>query len=215
MRPYRYPGATNLQLLGCSLCPKGQFAAVDPSTTIASTTATTALQCLLCPVGNYSSRTDAIGGCTPCGAGLTTLAMGATSASECTCPPGMGKDPATSKCTGCALGQYQSPDGKACVQCPDPNMVTAAGARALQDCLCRAGFLKASSTACVPCPMGTFSAAPTAAPRCTACQPGQTTAGVGAAAFAACVCNAAAGFQKGSGGLCRSTAGQAGHATTP
>ena len=193
------------QLRGCALCGRGRFATADPSES-GGVAAAAALLCQPCPIGNYSDRTDAIGRCTPCGAGLTTLSVGSTSPANCTCPPGMGRDPLTQKCTGCSLYEYQTRDS-ACARCPDPNMLTTGNALSVEACLCGPGFARKRGGVfvCIPCSTGTYSATASAATACTRCAAGQTTLGMGARSKTACACDAQQGFVQVSGGLCRNS----------
>jgi hypothetical protein len=194
----------DLLLQGCALCGRGRYALADPSTN----NHTDDLQCVPCPVGNYTDRTDAIGGCTPCGPGLTTLAPGSVSPQNCTCPPGMARDSTTGRCTGCSIYEYLAPNGAGCVGCPDPHMLTMGGGGALSEeaCLCGPGYARITTTTsarrCVPCAKGTYSMAASAAVACTPCPPGHTTDGVGAVRRSQCACDAAQGFVQISG-LCR------------
>ena len=186
--PVFAPGAPD-QLQGCSLCGAGRYANASAPP----------LQCRACPVGTFMDRTDAVGACTPCGAGLTTLAEGAGKLTDCTCPPGTRPDPLTQRCQGCALGQYPTPDRTACVPCP-AGMTSGVGALNVSDCMCEPGlFLRAG--ACVPCPIGTYAARAGLRAACTACGPNRVTAGFGARAPSECFC--APGFTAVSGVLCR------------
>ena len=195
--------------MGCSLCNKGSFAVNDPSASKPPL-----LNCMLCPIGFFASGTDAIGGCTPCAKGLTTMGLGSSSASQCTCPPGTGRDPVSLRCIGCSIYQYQSADGKTCNSCPDPNMMTLGNALSIRDCLCRPGYARISQSVCALCPIGTFSSSVSGSNRCTPCMPGQTTAGVGSNSFSMCLCDSKQGFQKGSGGLCLNATAQLKSTTT-
>ena len=185
------------QLIGCALCPLGAFAQCDPAVCGAPA------RCVPCPLGTYANRTDLIGGCTPCDGALTTEVAGATSAKQCTCPAGTGRNAATGECEGCALRQYHGPGG-VCVPCPDPHMMTlGVGALSVADCLCAPGYELNVNGTCVPCRVGTFSA--TASRGCTPCAVDKTTAGVGSTRAAQCVCDAARHFRAGSAGLCVDT----------
>ena len=182
------------QLQGCSLCGAGHFAS----------TATPPIRCTPCPIGSYMERTDAVGACTPCGVGLTTSTTGAGKATDCTCPPGMRRDPLTQRCQGCALGQYPSPDHSACIQCP-LGMTSSVAALNITDCVCDPGsfLLLPSAGVCTPCPIGTYASRAGMRAACTACGPNRVTAGVGARALSECFC--APGFTSVSGVLCRNS----------
>ena len=186
-----YAASAPDQLQGCSLCGSGHFASAE----------TPPIVCTPCPVGSYMDRADAVGACTPCGAGLTTLAAGASRATDCTCPAGTRRDPLTQRCDGCALGQYPSPDRSACLACPD-GMTTGVGALNVSDCVCGPGYFY-SADVCVPCPKGTYAARAGLRAACTSCGVNRVTAGVGARAPSECYC--APGFTAVSGVLCRNS----------
>ena len=166
------------QLAGCSLCGAGRYFN------------STARLCRPCPLGNYSGRVDAMDACTPCGPGLTTLAIGASSDTNCTCPLGTTRDPLTLVCKGCTLTQYALPGG-GCAACP-PMTTSIVDARSIRDCRCSPGFTltlvdDGDAHGCTPCPVGTFSARAGNSP-CTSCGIGRTTRGVGHASASDCVC---------------------------
>ena len=193
--PVPVPNAPD-QLQGCALCGVGRYAAVP-----LPTRSGTPPVCLPCPLGTYAGGTDALGGCTPCGRNLTTLAVGATSAADCACPPGTRRN-AAQQCLGCPLGQYPTPDRLGCLACP-PGSTAGIGALNATDCQCNAGSVAAFfGGECVPCAIGTY-AARAGMRACTPCGPNRVTAAPGATSASACAC--AKGFVAVSGVLCRNS----------
>jgi hypothetical protein len=163
-------------LTGCVLCGVGRYLQRPTNS------------CVPCPLGNYTDRVDAVDGCTSCGPGLTTLAVGASNATACTCPVGTRRDAVTRACLGCSLTQYALVATGGCAACP-PLMRSVVGARSIDDCMCGPGYMMMMTrgAACVLCPTGTFSKTAGKSP-CTPCHDGTTTIGMGHTSVADCVC---------------------------
>ena len=160
------PGATSCALT----CPAGTFGIANhlaPPTSAAiacascaagSYSAAGALNCTYCSVGFYSAASGAVF-CTACEAGTFGTAPGASNA--------------TTACSPCAEGTYNSLTGQsivACLACPSGTASASPGAASKAACVsCAAGsFATTGSTVCSPCPPGTFSASYGAA-ACTPC----------------------------------------------
>lgn len=172
------------QLVACTLCFPGFF--FDRQ------------RCTPCPVGTYTALRDTMDACTPCPASLTTRVAGASSAAACGCPPPLVSS-AEGGCKPCAADEFPVDDR--CQRCP-PNAVMQPG-RA--ECACGAGHQRDAANACVPCPVGTFSAHASNAP-CTPCPQGSTTAAPGAERRGRCGESAAlclSGYAYIGPGLCR------------
>jgi hypothetical protein len=115
--------------------------------------------CTPCPVGTYTGVSDTIGACTPCPCG------------------GSGKLAAVGIDDGCNLQCLSAGEPDSC----QPNAVSVLG-----NCLCDKGHYLYNQTACLKCPIGTFSPHVSNAAACGRCPEGATTADAGASRRGLC-----------------------------
>ncbi|GBF97679.1 hypothetical protein Rsub_09737 [Raphidocelis subcapitata] len=152
-----------------------------------------------CDVASWS-RGGGTSGCTPCRAGLTTLAKGATSPADCLA--GVGLELAGGRVTPCRPGFFKSTIANtACTRCP-PGWTTALGAtgsterkacdHAVPGFAIAPGAVPGTPAAAAPCGYDSFSTArarydPAVGVKCQACPSGARTKGTGAGSSAACL----------------------------
>ena len=100
--------ATGLQPK-CRACPRGYF----------------------CPGGPPASAQRF-----PCGTGLTTLNLSASSSANCVCDAGLSRSSATGQCIPCELGWYKSKPGNGeCYRCPENYTTFSAGSANSFSCI--------------------------------------------------------------------------------
>ncbi|XP_058161760.1 signal peptide, CUB and EGF-like domain-containing protein 2 isoform X7 [Dasypus novemcinctus] len=94
----------------CGLCPAGEYSTDGFA------------PCQLCPLGTFQPEAGRTS-CFPCGGGLPTKHLGATSFQDCEtrvqCSPGHFYNTTTHRCIRCPAGRYQPEFGKNdCISCP-------------------------------------------------------------------------------------------------
>ena len=94
----------------------------------------------------------------------------------------MGKTP-DGGCTGCTPQQFRAAATNQCVDCP-LHAIAIPGAVSVEGCACAPGY-QLMSSACVECPVGTFSPVTSNAP-CMQCPAGSTTLNSGSTTWRAC-----------------------------
>jgi hypothetical protein len=91
----------------------------------------------MCTRNSYNPGYNAVTSCTPCEAGLVTLAAASKSESSCLAPPGVGYDPdalASLRASTCPPNTYKSGyNRKGCTSCGE-GFLSAAGADSKQKC---------------------------------------------------------------------------------
>eukprot|EP00882_Tetradesmus_deserticola_P016552 GHRQ01017686.1.p1 GENE.GHRQ01017686.1~~GHRQ01017686.1.p1 ORF type:complete len:238 (+),score=44.87 GHRQ01017686.1:412-1125(+) len=95
-----------------------------------------AVSAALCGVGEYNGGSNTLP-CQKCGAGLTTVGRGSTSAAQCLAPPGYYFDRATVSAKRCQKGTY-SPSfstSSSCMRCPADASTAVEGATSPAACV--------------------------------------------------------------------------------
>ena len=177
-------------LIACYLCAPGAYAHTLTEGSLLVDATTSQVKCTVCPRGTYSGPSRMVqGACTRCPPLQTTQNVGALSIHDCYCPPPLATN-RKGQCEGCTERQYATPhDG--CKDCPANSRVGAVRGTSVLDCLCDKGFQPSSSlvnasTACEPCPAGTYSAT-ASHDRCSPCAAfGKTSKVVGGASLLSC-----------------------------
>ncbi|CAA3006472.1 sushi, von Willebrand factor type A, EGF and pentraxin domain-containing 1 isoform X1 [Olea europaea subsp. europaea] len=129
--------------------------------------------------------------CQPCGQGLTTRSLEASSRHECRpeCDPGQQLSP-QGACEPCPLGSFRSRGRPACEQCPSGYTTETVGSSERRQCnllLCPAGhYLNVTSDRCQECPRGFYQAQEQRDTSCLSCPQDTTTELEGATSLENC-----------------------------
>ena len=123
-----------------------------------------------CPTGTFKGRGE--GGCGGCPAGRSTMFDASTGAESCLCQPGLVPH-ASGACLPCPAETYATmPEAGVQPTClPCGANQTTWGRTGNTRCACAAGYLRAASGVCQPCPSSYY---------CTPCEDGQPCASWGA-----------------------------------